>query len=260
MVKMITLPIALEMIGLIVLCLAVTITIFFFIRKKFTHEKVSENHTIASYIFNAFSISYGVLLAFVVYANWYDNNRAHQNVAYEVSYISNFYRDTRTLQDSLKKIITGELINYTKSVLEDEWFCLSEGKSSTKTDTLLDNLWNSYLNIPADKIPNQQLFQVSLERLNYISQYRRLRILDMQQTTPGVMWVVLAVCFSVSLAYAYFFMTKQRKAHLLLVITFIIINTLIFYLIYVLDHPYRFNSGISSEPFRTVLNKISTGK
>lgn len=260
MIKLIVLPLALEMIVIIVLCLAFTIILFVFIRKKFTHEKVSENHTIASYIFNAFSISYGVLLAFVVYANWYDNNRAHQNVAYEVSYISNFYRDTRTLQDSLKKIITGELIAYTKSVLEDEWYCLSEGKSSSKTDSLLDNLWNSYLNIPAEKIPNQQLYQVSLERLNYISQYRRLRILDMQQTTPGVIWIVLVVCFMVSLAYTYFFMTKQMKAHLFLIITFIIINALIFYLIYVLDHPYRGNTGISSEPFLTILNKIASGK
>jgi hypothetical protein len=256
MVNLIILPLVFEVLIIIVLSIVITLGLFVYVRKKFSHEQISENHTIASYIFNAFSISYGVLLAFVVYANWYDNNRAQQNVAYEASYISNFYRDTRTLPDSIKSVITTQIANYTKSVMEDEWRCLSEGKSSPVTDEALDNLWNTYLNIPVEKISNPQLYQVSLERLNLISQYRRLRILDMQQTTPVAIWMVLIICFMVSLGYTYFFMTKQRKTHLFLIITFITINALIFYLIYVLDHPYQGYSGISSEPYLTILNKI----
>lgn len=257
MVNLIILPLVFEVLIIVALSILITLALFVYVRKKFSHEQISENHTIASYIFNAFSISYGVLLAFVVYANWYDNNRAQQNVSYEASYISNFYRDTRTLPDSIRNVITHQIITYTKSILEDEWVCLSEGKSSPVTDAALDNLWDTYLKIPVEKIANPQLYQISLERLNLISQYRRLRILDMQQTTPVTIWLVLIVCFMVSLGYTYFFMTKQKKTHLFLIITFITINALIFYLIYVLDHPYQGYSGISSEPYQTILTKIS---
>jgi len=240
--------------------LFITFIGFIFVRKKFSHERLSQNHTVASYIFNAFSISYGVLLAFVVYANWYDNERAQQNVAYETSYISNFYRDTRTLPDSVKNIVTEKIINYTKAVINDEWEKLSEGTTSKLAESALDDLWKVYTNIPISQITNPYIYQFSIERLNLISQYRRLRILDMQQTTPLAIWVVLSICFLVSLGYTYFFTTKERKAHLLLIATFIIINVLIFYLIYVLDHPYKGTSGISSEPFQLILNKFLIGK
>jgi len=259
MTNLIFFPLAIEVLIILVASIIVTLVLFYYVRKKFSHEKISENHTIASYIFNAFSISYGVLLAFVVYANWYDNNRAQQNVSHEASYISNFYRDTRTLPDSVKSIITFQTSEYVKSIINEEWIFLSEGKSSPITDSALDRLWSTFMSIPVENFRNPYLYQISLERLNFLSEYRRLRILDMQQTMPHAMWIVLIICFLVTITYTYFFMTKQRRAHLFLILTLITVNVLIFYLIYVLDHPYKGSSGISSEPFHTILMKISSG-
>jgi hypothetical protein len=252
-------PLLLEVSILVAASLLFTFVGFIIVRKKFSHESLSENHTVASYIFNAFSISYGVLLAFVVYANWFDNERAQQNVAYETSYISNFYRDTRTLPDSARDVITNRLINYTKLVVEDEWPKMAEGNTSRAAEAELDSLWNAYIKIPANRITNTYLYQIALERLNFISQYRRLRILDMEQTTPAIIWIVLLICFFVSLGYTYFFTTKKKRLHLSLIATFIIINVLIFYLIYVLDHPFKGYSGISSEPFKLLLDKFISG-
>jgi hypothetical protein len=256
MKHLIIFPMITEVLFLIAGSFTVTLVVFLLIRKKFSHDKLSENHTVASYIFNAFSISYGVLLAFVVYANWYDNERAQQNVYYESSYISNFYRDTRIFPDSIKSVLSDKIIKYTKAVVDDEWEKLSEKKTSHIAELALDDLWRIYTGIPVSQISNPYLYQVSLEKLNLISQYRRLRILDMQQTTPVIIWIVLFICFSVSLGYAYFFTTRKRGTHLILITTFIVINVLIFYLIYVLDHPYEGYSSISSEPFQLLLNKF----
>lgn len=254
------LPVLFQVILIIVISLVITFIGFIIVRKKFSHDKLSENHTVASYIFNAFSISYGVLLAFIVYANWYGNERAQQNVYYETSCISNLYRDSQILPDSIKKIVNEKIINYTKAVIDDEWIKLSENKTSPVAESALDDLWKIYTGIPLSQISNPLLYQVSLEKLNNISQYRRLRILDMKQTTPVIIWIVLFTCFLVSLGYAYFFTTKKRGTHLILITTFIIINILIFYLIYVLDHPYEGYSSISSEPFNLLLDKFSQVK
>jgi hypothetical protein len=259
MINLIILPLILEVIVLIAGSLLITFIGLIFIRKKFPHERLSENHTTASYIFNAFSISYGVLLAFIVYANWYDYERAEQNVYNESSYISNFYRDTRTLPDSIRNIITGKIINYTKAVIDDEWKKLSEGNTSSLAESALDDLWQSYTQIPVSQINNTHIYDISLERLNLISQYRRLRIMDMKQTTPLIIWLVLSICFFVSICYTYFFSTKTQKTHMFLMTTFIVINVLIFYLIFVLDHPYGGYSSITPEPFQLILNKFIQG-
>lgn len=83
-----------------------------------------------------------------------------------------------------------------------------------------------------------------------------MRILDVKQTIPSILWGVLIICFIVSVGYAYFFTTKGRKVHLFLIATFIIANILIFYLIFVLDHPYKGYASISTEPFQILLEKF----
>ena len=260
MINLIFLPFFLEIIVIVAISILITYLVFVIFRKKLVHEKLSENHTVASYFFNAFSLSYCVLLTFLVYANWLNYDRAQQNVYYETSYLSNFYRDTRSLPDSLKSIVTEKIIKYTKAVIEDEWIKFSKGNTSALTDTALNELYYTYISIPLALIPNPYLYQVSLDKLNSLSQYRRLRILDMKQTIPIVLWGVLIICFFVSSGYAYFFTTKGKKMHLLLITTFIVTNILIFYLIYVLDHPYEGYSSISTEPFKLLLDKFIQGK
>jgi hypothetical protein len=259
MVNLIFLPLFTEILIITAASIILTYIIFIFFRKKISHEKLSENHTVASYIFNAFSLSYCVLLAFIVYENWFNYDRAQQNVFHETSYISNLYRDTRILPDSLKTRVTEKLINYTKAVINDEWIKFAEGNTSTVTDSAIGDLYKTYISIPVSQIPNPYLYQVSLDKLNFVSQYRRMRILDMEQTVPSVVWSVLIICFIVSVGYAYFFATKGKKVHMFLIATYVIVNILIFYLIYVLDHPYKGYACISSDPYQILLNKFLTG-
>ena len=256
MIPGIILQLLLEISIVIVIALFLTYAGFIIIRKKFSHEFLSEYHTVASYMFNSISITYGVLLAFVVYLNWFNYEKSEQNIENETAYLSNFYRDTRTLPDSIRNAITNKLINYTKSVIDDEWITMSKGKTSPHTEAALDSLWKSFTSIPANSITNIYFYQFAIERLNFISQCRRQRILDMEQTTPAVIWTVLIICGSISVGYTYFFSTKKRRAHLSLIATIIIVNVLIFYLIYVLDHPFEGYTGISQEPFKLVLDKF----
>ena len=252
-------PLIIEILIVLAISLVITFIGFLIVRKKFSHESLSENHTVASYIFNAFSVTYGVLIAFVVYSNWYDYEKAQQHVMDETTYLSNFYRDTRTLPDSVKSIVTDRLIKYTRTVIEDEWPLMAKGETSLKAMNALDDLWDTYSRIPVLKITNTYFYEVSIEKLNLVSQQRRLRILDMDQTTPDVIWIVLVICAFISISYTYFFSTKRRFAHLSLIASFIVINVLLFYLIYVLDHPYQGYATISPEPFKLILNKFISG-
>lgn len=259
MTSLIIMPLIIETLIVLAISLVISFIGFLIFRKKFSYESLSENHTVASYIFNAFTVTYGVLIAFVVYANWFGYEKAQQNVINETTYLSNFYRDTRILPDSIKTIITDKLIKYTEAVVEDEWSLMAKGETSQKATNALDDLWDTYSRIPVSKITNIYFYQVSIEKLNLVSMQRRLRILDMNQTTPEVIWIVLVICALISVSYSYFFTTKKRRAHLLLVASFIVINVLLFYLISVLDHPYQGYATITPEPFKLLLNKFVTG-
>jgi hypothetical protein len=252
-------PLIFEILMVLAISLVITFIGFLIVRKLFSHERLSENHAVASYIFNAVSVTYGVLIAFVVYSNWFDYEKAQQHVMDETTYLSNFYRDTRTLPDSVKSIVTDKLIKYTKTIIEDEWPRMAKGETSQKAMNDLDDLWDTYSRIPVTMITNVYFYHVSVEKLNLVSQQRRLRILDMDQTTPDVIWIVLVICASISVSYTYFFTTKRRIAHLSLITSFIVINVLLFYLIYVLDHPYEGYATISPEPFKLILSKFISG-
>ncbi|HEY5533406.1 MAG TPA: DUF4239 domain-containing protein [Ignavibacteria bacterium] len=259
MTTLIIMPLVLEILMVLAISLVIAFIGFLIFRKKFSHEILAENHIVGSYIFNGFSVTYGVLIAFVVYANWFGYEKAQQNVTEETTYLSNFYRDTRILPDSVKSIVTDKLIKYTEAVVEDEWPLMAKGETSPKAMNALDDLWDTYSRIPVSKITNTYFYQVSIEKLNLVSMQRRLRILDMNQTTPEVIWIVIVLCAFISVSYSYFFTTKKRKAHLFLIASLIVINVSLFYLIYVLDHPYQGYATISPEPFKLILNKFVTG-
>jgi len=256
MIFLVFLPLVAEILIVIVFSLFITYLGFFVVRKKFSHEKLSEDHQVASYNFNAFSITYGVLLTFVVYANWSDYNKAEEHVSNETSYLSNLFRDSKAFPDSIRNIAVDKIINYTKAVIEDEWQMLARGETSPIADSNLNELWEYFTAVPVTSINNPYLYQLALERLNFISQARRLRILDMQQTTPTLIWIVLIICAVISFGYSYYFIAKKRKTHFILIAAFILINVLIFYLIYVLDHPFQGYAGITSDAFKAVLNKF----
>src|SRR5207237_6124927 len=107
--------------------------------------------------------------------------------------------------------------------------------------------------IDEKSIPNRELYAESLNRLNNLAQYRRLRIFAGNDTVPPVVWLVILVGGVITVSYTYFFGMKNIKAQYMITATLTVTITLILFLIYVLDHPFTGTSNVIAEPLKEVM-------
>jgi hypothetical protein len=218
------------------------------VRRKFSPDLLKENHEVAGYIFNAFGLLYAVLIAFVVYATWtgYDNSK--NNAEMEANKLSEIFMDAKGLPDSNRIIIQNLLLNYAVTLKDDEWVKMVQGERSNAARELMDNIFTEYLKMDVKTIPNPYIYQESLKRLNEILEYRRLRLFSNSNSIPDVIWIVVIIGAVISVGYTYLFGVKSQIAQYIMTSTLAITNSLVLFLIYILNHPFTGTNAISSMP------------
>jgi hypothetical protein len=243
---------------LLVLLLSVLISFFClrFVKKKYPHEILKENHEVAGYIFNAFSIMFSVLVSFVVYINWSDYNQAQQNVYEEINSQSNIFHIAAGFPDSVRKQIQQSLLDYSKAVCYDEWNDMTIGKRSQSVIDAYNKLWDIFLRMDINSSAHKTLYEQGMSELSRLSDSRRQRYLYVENTIPGFVWFILIISAIMSISFTYLFGMKRRIPHYILVIAFTTVTILILFLIYVLDHPYMAEYMITPQPFKELINQM----
>ena len=245
---------------LIVIIFSVTISYFSlkFVKKKYPHELLKENHEVAGYIFNAFSIMFSVLISFVVYINWSDYNQAQKNVYEEINSQSNIFHLASGFPDSVKKQMQLDILEYSKAVCYDEWYDMAIGIRSQKVRDAYNKLWDLLLNMDVNSLTHKTLYEQGISELNRLSDSRRQRYFYLENTIPGLVWFILLFSALMSVIFTHFFGMRKKVPHYILVISFTTITMLILFLIYVLDHPYSTDYMITPEPFKDLINQMET--
>jgi len=224
-----------------------------FVRKKYSTEVLRENHEVAAIIFNAFGLFYGVMVAFVVFVTWSGYDEATKNLQMEANEADDLFHITRAFPEPAGTTIRKGLIDYVRSVDNDELKRMSQGEISLHSNRAMTRLITVFYQMDEKSIPNRELYAESLTRLNNLAQHRRLRIFAGNDTVPPVIWLVILVGGVITVSYTYLFGMKNIKAQYMMTATLTITITLILFLIYVLDHPFTGASKVSTEPLKQVM-------
>jgi hypothetical protein len=100
------------------------------------------------------------------------------------------------------------------------------------------------------------LYSASLAEMDELEENRALRLLAAREGIPSILWFVLVVGGTLTIAFTYLFGIERAWLHAVAVAGLTIAICLILYVIAVLDYP--FNSGVSVQPdaFELVLRVI----
>ena len=224
-----------------------------FIRKKFPHERIKDNHDTASVIFNAYGLLYAVVVAFVVFVTWSSYDKAKMDSEIEANQLMDLFYLTNAYPDSIRFELQKQLIDYTKEITNNEWPMLASGEMSDAASEKVGTLWNSVLSVNTRSKIDENICESAFETMKNITEYRRLRMFAVRQTVPSIIWSVLLIGGILSLVCTYFFGMKNALPQYMMTACFTIIITLMLYLIYVLDHCFTGANAISNEPLRMVL-------
>lgn len=248
--------------ALLILC-TITVSIAFIglklVRKKFSQDTLRENHEVGGFIFNAFGLIHAVLVAFVVFATWTEYDNSKKNADSEAIEVNDLYQDSKAFPDSLRRQIDLALAGYLTDVVNDEWQLLNDGGASEKARNSYKKIVELYATIDVTKLANIPLYSESLKHLNDLGEKRRTRIFDSNNTIPGIIWAVLLFGSLMTVIYTYFFSTRKFAPQFLMTAGLTVLNTMILYMIYMLDNPFSGSMKIGPEAFKNILEMVKAG-
>lgn len=226
------------------------------VRRRVTLEFLEAHHEVAGYFVTIYGTLYAVLLAFAVFAVWVDFKEAQSNFELEANQLADLYRMAQAFPEKLSTPIQDALLGYLHSVLEDEFPAMAEGHDSPRTFQALQNVWSAYLAGGPTDSKSQIFYDRSIERLNELGNYRRLRILKSHGTVPTILWCVLDAGAVLLLGFTYFFGLNLRSQALM---TATMAGFLAFslYLIYSLNLPFAGLARVSPEAMQHGLRLVS---
>jgi len=201
-----------SVVGFVALSLAVLAGV----RSRVPLEQLKEQHDVAAACFAVIGGLYGIVLAFVLVSSWERFEQARARAEVEADALSDLYRHSVALPAPTSDVLRGLTIAYARSVIDDEWRTMSDGKPSEKTAALYDDMWSLVLATPSGDAKQLVVFQNTLGKMDDFSDARRDRLLYARVGLPAIVWTFLLASGVVTIAFSYFFGLRQIASQMLM--------------------------------------------
>lgn len=213
-------------------------------------------HDVAGFTFGIIGVIYGVLLGFTVVEV---NNRYHlaeANILEEAALMMELFRDAGVFPAEQKKQIQLNMRAYAQSVYEDEWPLMARGKESPKSREAMLAIWNTYqsMNLLSDK--ERIWYELSLQKLNDLSQYRVLRFFHGHQSLGSLMWTLLILGAITTVLFMCFFSPDSILVQVTMMS--LLSGTIAFMLFFILSLDGIYTGAVRLRPteLQTVIEKF----
>jgi hypothetical protein len=91
--------------------------------------------------------------------------------------------------------------SYVRVVVEDEWPTMQQGRTSPRAETLVAELRSSIQDFEPRTEAEQALQSEGLTQVDDLNEERALRLLEVREGIPPILWVVLVVGGVITVAF-----------------------------------------------------------
>lgn len=204
----------------------------------------------------AIGVFYGITVGLIAVGVWNTNTSSSDLVSREASSIATLFRDCGGYPSPLREELRAGLREYTVFIINEAWPAQQKGKEVERGRTLMDDFQSKlYTFSPAN--PSQvALHGETLRAYNNLIDYRRLRIDAVNSGLSDTMWAVIWIGAAISIGVAYFYKIADPKLHAVLVVLMAGFLAVVLFMITINDKPFYGKAGISSDPYKTVLERL----
>lgn len=227
------------------------------VRRAWPHPAFKENHELVGFSYSVYGLIYGVFLAFIIIIGWERFAETEQLVMQESTVLSELWRDARAFSPPFRDNIHRDLIEYTQSVIDDEWPAMAtHRKHSPQTQAIYERLWALSYHIKTEGVNQETYLSEFLARMNELSGTRRLRILHSDMAISGVLWVVLLLGALPTVALPLLFSNKHAFVQMVIIGSIMSIVLLGLLVTLSLQYPFTGEIAIEPESFRELLTSF----
>jgi hypothetical protein len=225
-------------------------------RRLLPIELRQRHNDVAAAIFSIIGVTYAVLLAFVAMLAWDGFNRAKAASYAEAALIGDVYNLSGGFPDPEKSAIQNEVQGYARHVVTVEWPQQAEGRAVDQDSAYLNGLNKVALGPHPSGQAGSDLHPLLLQAIERLWDARQARLLAAQSTIPDIVWFVVIVGGSLTVAFGAFLGAPSLRMQLAMSAMLAASGALVLILIIALSNPFRGDFRVSTAPFEHVLSRM----
>ena len=225
-----------------------------FLVQRLVAPGLREEHTgFAGTIYQVLGTTYAVLLAFVAVIVWGDYQTAESTMESEANELAGIYFLANRFSDSDREQVHDLARSYARTVVEEEWPLMEQGKTSSRASSLLSELRLSLQNLDIRTDADLILYDQGLTRMHDLANARRLWLVAVTEGLPTILWTVLLGGGMVTVCSTYLFGLKNKWVHALMVAALTLVICGILLTIGLFEYPFAGQVRVKPTAFEEVL-------
>jgi hypothetical protein len=225
------------------------------IRRRFGYERLKINNEVAGFKFAVVGIIYAVLLAFAVIVVWQRYNDAEVAVTQEGGAAATVYR-LAAGSDPATTAVRAAMTNYLKFAISRDWPQMAREKESPEVTAELNAVYVAAIRLAEEGSRPTAILSEIFYQLDLITQARRTRLHLAVGIVPVVLWQALLLGGVLTVAFTFFFGTRNLGAQVLMTGVLSIIVFMGLFVIISIDHPFTGPVHVGSGPLLQVLTDL----
>jgi Protein of unknown function (DUF4239) len=226
------------------------------VRRSVTLSTLESHNQVAGYIYSVVGVVYAVLLAFIAVVVWQQHTQVQSQVEQEANQLGDLYRNAQVFPEEVRTRLQNQIRAYSRSVVEKEWPAMAKGEISPDAWGAMNQLWRAYQQVEARNDHERLWYEKSLDQLDQLGDYRRLRMLSNRPAVPALMWVVLLATGIITIGFSFFFGTQNSSAQTLMTAALSATIAFVLFLIWALNHPFLGLVRVEPAAFHQLWNSI----
>ncbi|GGS07496.1 hypothetical protein GCM10010252_52890 [Streptomyces aureoverticillatus] len=202
-------------------------------------------------VLSMYAAIYGIILAFVVVAEWETLNDAERNVAAEATQTAEVVRAASAFPPEQERRVTDAVGAYVHAIVEKQWPLMRDGRPDPGlTNPEVVGLYRVFQEYEPKTEAEKVYYEQSVSTLGDVAAARRTRLADAQQSLPPLLNVLIYGGALIMLPLTFLYGIKSLRAQLMFVVSVAALIGVSLLLCLTLDHPFSGDLSVSPAPFK----------
>jgi hypothetical protein len=205
-------------------------------------------------VYGAPRITFGVIVGFSAFLVLDKYTTAQNVVTSEAADVVEIHRLAEQHPETDRDHVQELAKSYTRVLVQEEWPMMGSGQSSSRADELVNELGRGIEDFEPSTDAERAVYAQGLERMQTLTQDRELRLLNVREGLPPILWIILIVLAATIVVFTYFLGMGSARIHRWAVGTLTSGLTFVVLTIVVLGHPFGGEFRVGPDAFERAQN------
>ncbi|MFE1777146.1 hypothetical protein [Streptomyces sp. NPDC059008] len=221
------------------------------LRRRFHGISEGKHNETVGVLLGVYGAIYGILLAFVVVAEWDGVDIAESVVASEATHAAEIVRGAAAFPSADRDRVIQAVGEYARVVVNNQWPLLKKGMpDSSQSEGALKNIYQMLQGYEPDTASEKAYYEQAVAHLDEVVSERRSRLVIAEQGLPVLLKVLIYGGALIMVSLTFFYGVRNRKAQLMFVGSVAALIGVSLLLTLALDHPFAGDLSITPAPFK----------